>query len=446
MNNSSRLPLWKSAATGYIELLFYFPFLLTFTILLLPSATLVWWLATLPLVYCIPLVVLRLDTKIRFITRWLLSLSAAAVHGIAVVMLTGSGLSPVMIVTITLFGTIFANRGYQQLNLGWAGSFHTVHMIAGIIAYVATQLLKMMMFKPLEAYTVVLNTGMIVAMFLSFVIVNERHVTSQIVDHRKSQALQATRKQNRLWMAALMALLVIVMVFVQFRQWMEEGIRSLLRAFFARFGTGEPALPIEEEPPPPFQLPPVEPKEFLFWDILQTIVFIVFTIFIIVATVVLLNLLIKKFGRGIMAMINKLLKRRDVVPETDAGYTDEVENLMTLTDMRNKMKERLRKLFGSKAHKGDEWNSLATNRERIRYLYRQWVLEETKQGYVPHAHLTPRETATEISGTMERNRSDKEWIHPFVEQYEDSRYGEKEPGDEEVNDYRSLLMNKRNKK
>lgn len=447
MTRASRIPLWRALATGYIELLFYFPILLTLTVLLLPAPTLNWWLATLPLAYCAPLAVLSLHSRIRLITRLCLILIAGAAHAVVVALLTGTGLSPIPLVVMSLFSTLFANRGFQQLNLGWTLSFHTVHMVVGLGAYIATQILKMVLVQPLSEYTVILNTGMIASIFLLLIIMNERHVTNGVVDHRSSQALRATRRQNRLWIVSLMALLGLVMAIAQLRHAIEDIVRSILRAFFALFGSGEPAPPLEEETaPPPGELPKFNPEGFRFWDYLDTIIFIIFVIFMAIATIYVIKLVYKKFGHAIKAMINKLLGRRVAQTEPDTGFTDEIEDLMSFSDLRNRMKNRLRSLFGSGGGKGNEWDSLSTNRDRVRYLYRSWIADAAKRGYEQQPHLTPRETATDMKGNLEQT-VDREWINPFIEQYEAVRYGDKDPGDAQVQHFHAKLQpHKRNKK
>ncbi|MFF2887412.1 DUF4129 domain-containing protein [Paenibacillus sp. NPDC057967] len=445
MKNASRIPLWRAVATGYIELLFYFPVLLTLTILLLPAATLNWWLATLPLAYCVPLALLSLHTRIRLVTRLLLVLAAAAAHGVVVAMFTGVALSPVPLVTMTLLAAVFVNRGYQQLNQGWKASFHIVHMLVGIMAYIATQILKMGMIQPLSEYTSILNAGMIASIFLLLVIRNERHVTNEVVDHRSSQALRATRRQNRIWIVSLMALLGLVMAIAQLRHAIEDMLRSILRALLAIFGSGEPEPPPIEETPPPGMLPKFNPDGYRVWDYLDIIVVVVFTILMAVGTVYLIKLVIKKFGHAIKAMINQLLGRRVAQPEPETGFTDEIEDLMSFSDLRNRMKNRLRSLFGSGGGKGDEWDSLSTNRDRVRYLYRSWVADAKKRGYEHKPHLTPRETAAD-QGSVQQP-SDREWVHPFIDQYEAVRYGDKEPQDDQVQQFRTKLQtHKRNKK
>ncbi|REK77084.1 DUF4129 domain-containing protein [Paenibacillus paeoniae] len=442
MTSTARVSLWRIVLKGYIELLFYLPILLTLTILLLPSQTLNVWLATLPIVYCAPLAMLGSHSRIRFMMSLLLVLVLVFAHGAAVVLLTGAGLTPVTLVTVTLFGIFFAYRGFQHINLGWNISFDTIHMVTGIMAYVATQVLKMVLVQPLKDYTFILNTGIIASIFLLFIIMNERHVTKEVVDHRQSLALRATRKQNRIWIAALIALLGIVMAFAQLRHGIESLIHFILRWLLALIGTGEPAPPppAEEESPGPFMLPEVDMEGFAFWNYLGIFIVIIIVILMTASLIV----MIKKFGRTIIAMINKLLKRRVVQPDT--GYVDEIENLMTFSDMRNRMRDRLRSLFGSKGSRGDEWNTLATNRERVRYLYRTWLTAETKRGYTPQPHLTPRETAADIGDKAKGQRPDEEWIEPFIGQYEDTRYGDKEPDDEQVLQYRTKLQPKKNKK
>lgn len=443
MTNNARIPLWRALATGYIELLFYFPILLTLTILLLPAPTLNWWLVTLPLAYCAPLALLSLNTRIRLITRLCLILIVSAAHAAVVALLTGTGLSPIPLVVMSLFSTLFANRGFQQLNLGWTVSFHTIHMVVGLGAYIATQILKMVLIQPLSEYTAILNTGMLASIFLLLIIMNERHVTNGVVDHRSTQALRATRRQNRIWIVSLMALLSLVMAIAQLRYAIEDIVRSILRAFFALFGSGEPEPPpIEETDQPPGELPKFNPEGSRFWDYLDTILIIIFVILMAIAIVYVIKLVYK----AIKSLINKLLGRRVAQPEPDTGFIDEIEDLMSFSDLRNRMKNRLRSLFGSGGGKGNEWDSLSTNRDRVRYLYRSWIADAAKRGYEQQPHLTPRETATDMKGNLEQT-GDGEWINPFIEQYEAVRYGDKDPGDDQVQQFRTKLQtHKRNKK
>ncbi|RJX37703.1 DUF4129 domain-containing protein [Paenibacillus pinisoli] len=445
MKNNARIPLWRALATGYIELLFYLPILLTLTILLLPAPTMNWWLATLPLAYCVPLAVLSVHTRIRLITRLCLILAAGAAHAAFVALLTGTGLSPIPLVVMSLFGTLFANRGFQQLNLGWSASFHTIHMVVGLAAYIATQILKMVLIQPLSAYTVILNTGILVSIFLLLILMNERHVTNEVVDHRSSQALSATRRQNRIWIVSLMALLGLVMAIAQLRHTIEDWIRSIFRAIFAHFGSGEPMTEEPELPTlPRLILPRLNQKSYRFWDYLEVILYVGFAILMIVVTVYVIKLVYKKFGHAIKAMMDKLLGRRVALAEPDTGFTDEIESLMSFSDLRNRMKNRLRSLFGSGGGKGDEWDSLSTNRDRVRYLYRSWIADAKKRGYEHKPHLTPRETAAD-QGSLEQP-SDREWVHPFIDQYEAVRYGDKEPQDDLVQQFRAKLQtHKRNK-
>jgi hypothetical protein len=129
----------------------------------------------------------------------------------------------------------------------------------------------------------------------------------------------------------------------------------------------------------------------------------------------------------------KLLERGAEKNRGESGYTDEVENLMTLTSVGKQMGKQLKKLI--LRNRGAEWNDL-TNEEKIRLLYARLVRAVMKQGYEYQTHLTPRETARELALWKGGEQQQLEGLNGFIDVYEKVRYGEGVPDDQQVAAYK----------
>ena len=61
------------------------------------------------------------------------------------------------------------------------------------------------------------------------------------------------------------------------------------------------------------------------------------------------------------------------------------------------MGNKLKKLLPKKRSFSKEWSGLASNADKIRFLYSRLLWAEAEQGYTVKAHLTPRETADDMA-------------------------------------------------
>nr|WP_223285123.1 DUF4129 domain-containing protein [Paenibacillus sp. PL91] len=105
------------------------------------------------------------------------------------------------------------------------------------------------------------------------------------------------------------------------------------------------------------------------------------------------------------------------------------------------MGNQLKKLLPKKRTQAVEWNALASNAEKIRYLYLRVLRSGAEQGYPVNASLTPRETADDLAKWKD-GKLKQVGMHPFIDIYEEVRYGDKEPDDQQVDALKRQLDQK----
>jgi hypothetical protein len=93
--------------------------------------------------------------------------------------------------------------------------------------------------------------------------------------------------------------------------------------------------------------------------------------------------------------------------EPDLGFVDEETDVSVWQPLPQQRKRAwLGRLFGPSAEK---WDDMADNRERVRYLYREWLHRLARDGYSSPPHLTPEEirqqAVSRLSSTVQSGQN-----------------------------------------
>lgn len=264
-------------------------------------------------------------------------------------------------------------------------------------------------------------------------------------------------RYNITWIGLIVAAAVLLAAGAG--RWLGEGLLQLLRVVVGWLNRPSPAeSPPQTEggpPPTPF-MPAAEEAAEPGW--LSQVLDIAFYV---LGTGVLLLLLalgvywLSKhagdFWRRAVKRLAALLGRRGL-PERQTGYVDEEIRLNASKRAGGKLRERRGASFlGLRVGRGERWEELRDNRERVRYLYRRWLRHAQSSGYKPRAHLTPMEQEAEARHLFGRKAAsgrfgpeagkrdpqpDRESRQAATAKllalYYRARYGEAEPSDEEV--------------
>ncbi|GFR36723.1 hypothetical protein PRECH8_00190 [Insulibacter thermoxylanivorax] len=250
--------------------------------------------------------------------------------------------------------------------------------------------------------------------------------------------------KNRLLIILFAGFILLVAGFKQLAEGLQALWNMILRivVWFLSLGIGgEPAQQPPMNPNLQEMLPMEEQEPALFWVILEQIAM---SIALVLAVVIGLFMLYK-IGEALISGLRYLyqwFKGRLFTDELEQAaaldYEDEVTRLVEWNDLRKQLGERLRTFFEREPR--IRWISLSNNQERIRCLYRESVIRAIQDGYRFRPSLTPRE----LQDDANRWRQGQGWItKELVLLYEQARYGGEEPSDQEIEQLRSRLQERK---
>ncbi|RCX18170.1 uncharacterized protein DUF4129 [Fontibacillus phaseoli] len=251
------------------------------------------------------------------------------------------------------------------------------------------------------------------------------------------------RRHNMIWIGAIV--LGAVMLAAGTGRWAGGVLLGLLREIFGWLfrPSDEPKLvPEEAVQPPAMEFPPPEAHEPGWLSQLLDAVFFGFGTLVVIALLAALLYWVYKNAGGIWRRwIDRLLSLlgQPSTEKSNKAYVDEETTLKAWESGMSKWRGWLG-TFSSRRGRRERWEDLPDNRERIRYLYRRMLKAEQAEGYDLKPHFTPRETEAEIRKLpVSKSRSGKsDWekrrstADVLLGLYYRARYGELEPGDDEV--------------
>lgn len=119
------------------------------------------------------------------------------------------------------------------------------------------------------------------------------------------------------------------------------------------------------------------------------------------------------------------------VTEQSSGFYDTEEKMLSLKDLGQIYSDKLKDWLKERRHKEPAYGELKTNRERIRYIYRNYIFRRIGGGYQYKPYLTPKETVADAETTVKKGKKAED-AGILAEAYGEARYGEAELADEEV--------------
>jgi len=430
----------KTFLQAIVHLLFYLPLLLTVAIYGFVDYTSWIWLIILPLLYALGSFIIHNRPRIRLFTR---ITAAIMLSFLPLLLLTGGMPSKASQISALLvcfaIGIAVVMKGMQSVSKGWDKACSPVDMIVGIILYIFIQPLKVTLLQELTAYNTALLLGGVASLLIYLFLVNERMITKETEELPQSSLFIRFKRQNRLLLLLISALIVIIAMFRELQKVVENTIGKLLASIIAWFNRpreeNEPveAPPMEPQAP---MLPEAELKDPALWlQILERILIIAVNVMLAAALLVVIYFVGKKLFERLGNLVSKLLARGEGMRESENLYIDEVENLMTLNKFRARVNNKLQGLLPSKRSREIQWSDLQTNGERIRFLYSTVLKKHMKQGYSMQASLTPRETAVDLTN----KQLEKAELEELIDAYEVTRYGDRIPNDDTVTKLKNKL-------
>lgn len=314
----------------------------------------------------------------------------------------------------------------------WIGGFTTY-----FVAY--------LFFRNLDALVdslPILTVGGFVFVVATLFMSNSRQLRTSTLSKEKSPAINQTiKRQNRIYLS----LTVILILILSLGSFVQDTLLSFVSWFLNLLsGDGE----VKELPPdenhmddggmaPPFGDEAKEPS--IFWEILQTIAMYAVFIALGVAVIALLLLIFKKTRSWIIKAYHSLIEYLKTLggklesENENTLYEEEKENIFDFKDWRDDRRQQMKSFTDRVFKRKVNWDSL-NNREKVRFVYRNFILEHTDDKVISE---TPREILAKLTDEPDLN---SEKLTALRNAYEKVRYGDQEISDAQVEEIHQLIQ------
>jgi len=432
------MTIFKRWAQGFVELLVAFPVFLLIGAVFFPSEVLWIWLLSLPFYYLFGMITRLLFKEDQ---RKFHPYAGNILAAVMAFLMIGLRFSFVIAWGIGLF---LFYRGIRFMEFRWVELFPSVFFWGGLFLHFFLYFIFRFLIG-LNAYLPVLDWIGLINIVVSLAAMNIRQLKAASLPGKKEPVLaSALLKQN--W-AMVSGLVLLILLVAGYRQ-IKDGFSSLARqigiwlfeaitAFF-QFLTGmaKPGLSEGQSELLEQLLRGVEGERH---PILELIIDIVSVLFTTAALAVVLFILCKYLYRGALELV-RLIKwaiEKGKGFESEKGYIDEQETVMSLKDISKGYISSLREWLAEILKREPKWEDLKNSRERIRFLYRRLVLLCIGDGYRYKKSLTPHETAEDlIKWDAEKARG----ADRIARLYEEARYGERDVEDAEIEKLKGLVL------
>ncbi len=249
---------------------------------------------------------------------------------------------------------------------------------------------------------------------------------------------------------ALLGLLLGGSVLQGLVQLIGGAIRMIL--MLLRGSTTEIAPPknMKQQPPPDFG---PQPEQGWFAELLDMLFLGMIWLGIAVLIAGLLYVGYKKAGPFLRKWISKLtafLQRRSK-GEQQSGYTDEETSVFEWDALSGTSPAAwLRRVTSGFTRRRDDQEQAATNSEKVKKLYREWLRDAVSSGYEPKRHYTPQETLRDVMNwftgkqqTRQKTVQGNELAQKkLVQLYDKAKYSGEEIGLNELEELRNTQSGK----
>lgn len=211
--------------------------------------------------------------------------------------------------------------------------------------------------------------------------------------------------------------IVLIIGFSGITQKFEQWAKEMISAWLSKF-TQAPPYTEPETRTPQFDDSGFYSEPSMFDQLITLILYLLGA----VLTIILCYFFLKWSYRALIQLLIKIKNYRGDRQLAEFGYEDE-ESVIEWTKLRHKQ------LLPKKKRK-HRWYELQTNRQRIRYLYREAVWKAAKLGTDFKAALTPLEWGDRVK-RAEQNIS-RETTDVLTATYNRARYNGEEPDDDTI--------------
>lgn len=423
---------------GVIELILFLPLLLILFTLIPLSLPLPLWISSFALFYLAGIVSVDL---LGIQSKWIYLLLSFSFVTIYMMMVTELNYFEIF---TWLIGVFLFYRGHLFWSRPWSDLFPLTLYWVSLFVYFLSSLI----FSRLEVLAPLiplLTAAGFISVILTLWMTNSLSLQNVNLSGKKVTEVSKTIKRHNHIAVILITFVIFFIAFFNtikdlFVQWILAVMHFIisgivyLMSLFA--GDDEKPLPVEENPDMPEMSPLPEGEPARWAQIMEIIMFGLLGIFVLV----LLFFGIKALSKVIRKALHKLmafLKTKGAFRTETTGYVDEKTKTVTLKGLGSMYKDRLQHWLSERLRKEPKWKDLKNNRDRVRYVYRHWLIHRIASGYAYKDTLTPKETSMDLvkwrdKGAEHRGNDLNEDHSDLTDAYNEARYGNKDIHDDKV--------------
>jgi hypothetical protein len=296
---------------------------------------------------------------------------------------------------------------------------------------------------PLTPYLKIITWAGIFLVVITLFTSNSNSLKSSTLSKQKKPFVTGSIKQkNRAYILIFISIIAIITNFKVIQIFFYKATVAVISMILSILSIFENDEPIEGTPPPAEAVTPVleggEPSTIAV--ILDKIMQIAFYSIALIVSVALIIFAGKKLGyllikglKWVLKFLNQIFHLGQREQEEGIQYFDEKESLINIKKWGHGKKNQTKELIFHLFNRKPKWEDLS-DREKVRYVYRQLVENKVKQGFILKVSHTPSEIISEIN--KKRNQNE---LKTLLKSYGKARYGKQDLSLHELEEVSLLL-------
>jgi hypothetical protein len=331
------------------------------------------------------------------------------------------------------FSLLAFYRGHLYWNLTWSDVLRISYLWFGVLLYFISSFFFTAS-DALKPFLSIFTAGGLIGVALSLWMTNAVSLKNTVKSSNQTFVLpNSIVKHNRAAVVVIISIILVITFFkaiqyviTQILNVVMSGIAAIFLFLSSLLGSETPVESGENASP---GLPiPENSGESPWWnDLLFQIGRYAAFILLGVLVLLLLRKFIKLAYRQILKFLD-FLKSRNSFTRNETGYVEEETKIISWKGLGKIYTDRLQEWLADMFKKEPKWKDLQTNKERIRYLYRHWLLERIAAGYTIKSNLTPHETEKDVRQWRSQSEDEAE----MAAAYNEARYSNHDISDETV--------------
>lgn len=267
--------------------------------------------------------------------------------------------------------------------------------------------------------------GMAFVITLLFLSNSDHLKHAALSKHKEKQVEPTINRQNRIYIICLFLVVLLLTHFNIFWSIIQTILRTLFRIFSWLSPEPDHIQRQVTEPRGEDMLDHIEPSEpSLFIEIIEMIlkfftliILIGLVLFALIKFVPKVYLLSKQLLHHLIKIISKVFQKHE--QEAYLAYEDEKESLLDWKDWQQRVVQKTNQ-FISRFKRKPNWAKLS-DKEKVRYLYKQFVLQSRRSGYECSQSETAHEFIKRVGSSGPLSKEEKDQLDLL---YNEARYSD----------------------